>query len=105
MGEGQLYRHILVSWNKAKLTLTPHSNLLCHFAHADLQTGPTENPWLSAISSHFGYWTSLDTSLFVLRGLHGLDVRQGTSKVEAANVGLPVASPTTSPTNAAAAAH
>lgn len=66
----------------------------CCFA---LQTGPTENPWLSAISSHFGYWTSLDTALFVLRGLHGLDVRQGVPKAEAAGALSPVASPPTTP--------
>ena len=41
------------------------------------QTGPADNPWLSAISSHFAYWASADTALFVLRALHGLDVRQG----------------------------
>ena len=64
-----------------------------------LQTGPTENPWLSAISSHFGYWASADTALFVLRGLHGLDVRQGVSKAEAAHA----ISPMTSPQSAAAA--
>lgn len=48
------------------------------------QTGNVENPWLSAISSHFGYWASVDTALFVLRALHGLDVRQGTPKAVAA---------------------
>ena len=42
------------------------------------QTGNVENPWLSALSSHFAYWQSPDTALFVLRALHGLDVRQGT---------------------------
>ncbi|CAL5218604.1 g301 [Coccomyxa viridis] len=67
-----------------------------------LQTGPTENPWLSAISSHFGYWTSLDTALFVLRGLHGLDVRQGVSKADAASGSPPATSPTMSPATAAA---
>jgi hypothetical protein len=48
------------------------------------QTGPADNPWLSAISSHFAYWASADTALFVLRALHGLDVRQGVPKGEAA---------------------
>ncbi len=58
------------------------------------QTGPTENPWLSAISSHFSYWTSADTALFVLRALHGLDVRQGISKEVAASAISPLGSPT-----------
>ena len=49
-----------------------------------MQTGPAENPWLSAISSHFAYWASADTALFVLRALHGLDVRQGVPKQAAA---------------------
>ena len=49
-----------------------------------LHTGPADNHWLSAISSHFAYWASADTALFVLRALHGLDVRQGTPKYEAA---------------------
>ena len=43
-----------------------------------LQAGNVENPWLSAMSSHFAYWASADAALFVLRALHGLDVRQGT---------------------------
>ncbi|CAL8470099.1 g9641 [Coccomyxa elongata] len=59
-----------------------------------LQTGPTENPWLSAISSHFTYWTSSDTALFVLRALHGLDVRQGIPKDMAASAISPLGSPT-----------
>ena len=45
-----------------------------------LQSSPTENPWLSAISSHFSYWTSSDTALFVLRAVYGLDVLTGASK-------------------------
>jgi hypothetical protein len=57
------------------------------------QTGPAENPWLSAISSHFAYWASLDTALFVLRALHGLDVRQGIHKDAAASALSPQGSP------------
>lgn len=67
-----------------------------------LQTGPTENPWYSAITSHFGYWGSMDTALFVLRALHGLDVRQGSPKTEAAGALSPVASPPKSPAAASA---
>ena len=48
-----------------------------------LQSSPTENPWLSAISSHFSYWTSSDTALFVLRAVYGLDVLTGASKPNA----------------------
>ncbi|KAK9852138.1 hypothetical protein WJX84_007417 [Apatococcus fuscideae] len=48
-----------------------------------LQSSPTENPWLSAISSHFSYWTSSDTALFVLRAVYGLDVLTGVSKPSA----------------------
>lgn len=50
------------------------------------QTGNVENPWLSAISSHFGYWSSYDVALFLWRALHGLDVRQGTPKAVAAQM-------------------
>lgn len=77
-----------------------------------LQAGNVENPWLSAMSSHFAYWASTDTALFVLRALHGLDVRQGTplgmpgvaadgravtSPGPAAGVSSRVTSPVTSP--------
>ena len=74
-----------------------HNRHVAELAVAPLQTGPTENPWLSAISSHFGYWTSLDTALFVLRGLHGLDVRQGIPKAEAFSAHSPVGSPPATP--------
>lgn len=74
-----------------------HDRHVAELAVAPLQTGPTENPWLSAISSHFGYWTSLDTALFVLRGLHGLDVRQGIPKAEALSAHSPVGSPPATP--------
>ena len=72
----------------------------CCLAAVRAQTGPADNPWLSAISSHFAYWASGDTALFVLRALHGLDVRQGVSKAEAAGVS---SSPLSSPSPAAAA--
>ena len=36
-----------------------------------------ENPWLSAMSSHFAYWASGDVGLFILRALHHQDVRLG----------------------------
>lgn len=39
-----------------------------------------ENPWLSAMSSHFCYWASLDVALFVLRATYGYDVRLGPPK-------------------------
>lgn len=42
-----------------------------------LQTGATENQYLSALSSHFGYWGSADVGLFVLRAVRGVDVRAG----------------------------
>lgn len=45
-----------------------------------MQTGNVENPWLSAMSSHFVYWASLDVALFILRALHHQDVRLGASK-------------------------
>lgn len=49
------------------------------------QTGPTENPWLSAISSHFAYWASPDVGLFVQRAIHGHDVRLGPPKAPPAS--------------------
>eukprot|EP00884_Botryococcus_braunii_P003989 jgi/Botrbrau1/13591/Bobra.0307s0010.1 len=58
-----------------------------------LQTGNVENPWLSAISSHFGYWSSYDVALFLWRALHGLDVRQGTPKAVAAQLGAEALAP------------
>ena len=62
------------------------------------QTGPAENPWLSAISSHFAYWASPDTALFVLRALHGLDVRQGVPvQAAAAALGSSPAVPAAAP--------
>ena len=42
-----------------------------------LQSGNVENPWLSAMSSHFAYWASGDVGLFILRALHHQDVRLG----------------------------
>lgn len=39
-----------------------------------------ENPWLSAMSSHFAYWGSPDVALFILRALYHHDVRLGPSK-------------------------
>ena len=77
--------------------LLVHDRNVAELALAPLQTGPTENPWLSAISSHFGYWTSPDIALFVLRALHGLDVRQGIPKAEALSALSPVGSPPATP--------
>ena len=48
-----------------------------------MQSGNVENPWLSAISSHFSYWASPDVALFILRALHHQDVRLGTGKEDA----------------------
>jgi len=45
-----------------------------------LQAGNVENPWLSAMSSHFAYWASPDVALFILRALHHQDVRLGAVK-------------------------
>lgn len=42
-----------------------------------LQESPTENQYLSAISSHFSYWSSCDTALLVARAVSGLDVLTG----------------------------
>lgn len=44
------------------------------------QTGNVENPWLSAMSSHFAYWSSADVALFILRAMHHQDVRLGAPK-------------------------
>jgi DDHD domain len=46
----------------------------------DLQESPTENPYLSAISSHFSYWTNADTALLLARAVSGLDVLTGKPK-------------------------
>lgn len=54
-------------WHVNKLSLT-------------LQSGNVENPWLSAMSSHFAYWASPDVALFILRALHHQDVRLGAPK-------------------------
>lgn len=45
-----------------------------------LQSGNVENPWLSAMSSHFAYWASPDVALFLLRALNHHDVRLGPPK-------------------------
>lgn len=45
-----------------------------------VQDSPTENPYLSAISSHFSYWTSPDTALLLARAVSGLDVLTGRAK-------------------------
>ena len=45
-----------------------------------LQESSLENQYLSALSAHFVYWTSVDVALFVLRAVHGLDVVTGASK-------------------------
>lgn len=42
-----------------------------------LQESPTENQYLSAISSHFSYWHSPDTALLLARAVSGLDVLTG----------------------------
>lgn len=42
-----------------------------------MQSGITENQWLSAMSSHFAYWGSSDVALFIMRALHHHDVYFG----------------------------
>ncbi|KAK9800186.1 hypothetical protein WJX73_006192 [Symbiochloris irregularis] len=72
-----------------------------------LQCGNVENPWLSAMSSHFAYWASPDVGLFVLRALHGLDVRTGSPLLEGLGEGLTSprgGTPLTSPKSSAEAA-
>lgn len=45
-----------------------------------MQDSPTENAYLSAISSHFSYWANADTALFVLRAVNDVDVINGPVK-------------------------
>ena len=52
-----------------------------------MQSGNVENPWLSAMSSHFAYWASPDVALFILRALHHQDVRLGAPKEAAKEAG------------------
>lgn len=72
-----------------------------------LQTGATENQYLSALSSHFGYWGSADVGLFVLRAVRGVDVRAGGAVPAPESVGAlaaphpPISSPSSSPTRRA----
>ena len=56
---------------------------VCHLKHG-MQATNLESPYLSAISSHFAYWTSADMGLFILRALHHQDVKQGAPKEPAA---------------------
>mmetsp|Transcript_27944 Transcript_27944/g.79021 ORF Transcript_27944/g.79021 Transcript_27944/m.79021 type:complete len:780 (-) Transcript_27944:219-2558(-) len=55
-----------------------------------LQDGPVDNPYISAIGAHFGYFNCPDTAMFISRAVSGLDVISGTAKVsspqQAANV-------------------
>lgn len=57
-----------------------------------LQSGNVENPWFSAMSSHFAYWSSPDVALFILRALHHQDVRLGPPKVTPQPAPAPAAS-------------
>ena len=43
----------------------------------NVQAGLTESQWLSAMSSHFAYWTSPDVALFIARALQHQDVTIG----------------------------
>jgi DDHD domain len=56
----------------------PAMTICVHVAY--LQESPTENPYLSAISSHFSYWTNADTALLLARAVSGLDVLTGRPK-------------------------
>ena len=47
-----------------------------HKQFSCLQDSPTENAYLAALKAHFGYWSSYDTALFVLRAAYGIDVLQ-----------------------------
>lgn len=47
-----------------------------HRQSSYLQDSPTENAYLAAMKAHFGYWSSYDTALFVLRAAYGVDVLQ-----------------------------
>ena len=60
---------------------------------APLQESTLENQYLSALSAHFGYWTSPDVALFVLRAVHGMDVLSGAPKHAQQGAGGRVASP------------
>jgi hypothetical protein len=44
-----------------------------------MQESSFENPYLSALSAHFVYWSSADVALLTLRAVHGLDVLTGQS--------------------------
>ena len=56
-----------------------------------MQSGNVENPWLSAMSSHFAYWASGDVGLFILRALHHQDVRLGAPAAPPPNPAAPAA--------------
>lgn len=63
----------------------------------ELQDTMTEIQYLSAINSHFCYWTDADTGLFILRAVHGLDVLQGTPKTATTGTPVPATSQVVSP--------